>query len=203
MAIIVAILCALTALAATVLAFIFVLPEKKREKLPKIGQMIHDLFNFKYLIIEKILQALYIFTTLFVFLYGFLYIFTGFEAHTYYSYVTDRYRTEYSWNGWVGFLIMILGPIVLRLVYEGLLMMVLLVKNVIQINRKLKNQNEEGTDASMFDLPKFTRKSDAPAEPAAPAQPVAPAQPAAPRMSFCTRCGMPLNANGKCPNCDQ
>ena len=49
------------AIAATVLAFIFVVPEKKREKLGTFGKFVHDTVNFKYLIVEKILQALYIF----------------------------------------------------------------------------------------------------------------------------------------------
>lgn len=53
----------LLAIAATVLAFIFIVPEKKRDKLGKFGKFLHDTCNFKYLIIEKILQALYIFFT--------------------------------------------------------------------------------------------------------------------------------------------
>lgn len=51
------------ALVATVLAFIYVVPEKKREKLGAFGKFLHDTCNFKYLMVEKILQALYIFTT--------------------------------------------------------------------------------------------------------------------------------------------
>ena len=49
------------ALVATVLAFIYVVPEKKREKLGAFGKFLHDTCNFKYLMVEKILQALYIF----------------------------------------------------------------------------------------------------------------------------------------------
>ena len=36
---------------------------------------------------------------------------------------------------------MILGPIMIRLVYELLMMAVLLLKNVISINNKLRSQN--------------------------------------------------------------
>ena len=42
---------------------------------------------------------------------------------------------------------MVLGPIAVRLCYELLMMAVLLLKNVISINRKLKNQNERSADA--------------------------------------------------------
>ena len=51
------------AIAATVLAFIFIVPEKKREKLNAFGKFLHDTCNFKYLVVEKLLQALYIFLT--------------------------------------------------------------------------------------------------------------------------------------------
>ena len=36
------------ALVATVLAFIYVVPEKKREKLGAFGKFLHDTCNFKY-----------------------------------------------------------------------------------------------------------------------------------------------------------
>ena len=216
---VVPILCILMAIAATVLAFIFILPEKKRNKLPGFFRAIHDLFNFKYLVIEKVMQALYIFSTLFTVLYGFFSIFTSFEVTTYqvydgYSFYTGNkvYHTEtsYEWYGYTGILIMIFGPIVLRLMYEGVMLVILLVKNVIQINSKLKNQNEDAVSDSMFDLPKMPVKA-APAAPVADEivteEPVAeePAaeQPVQPRATFCTKCGTALDANGNCPNCGQ
>ena len=91
---------------------------------------------------------------------------------------------------------MVLGPIAVRLCYELLMMAVLLLKNVISINRKLKNQNERSADADLFAVPELHRTQ--PAKPAAPVTPVAPAAP-----SFCTRCGAHLDENGHCPNCDQ
>ncbi len=47
----------LAAIAAMVLAFIFLVPEKCRAKLNGFGKFIHDTLNFKYLIISKVLQA--------------------------------------------------------------------------------------------------------------------------------------------------
>ena len=112
---------------------------------------------------------------------------------------------------------MVLGPIAVRLCYELLMMAVLLLKNVISINRKLKNQNERSADADLFAVPELHRTQPAkpvapvtPVAPAAPAQRSTPSQPAAPvtpvapaAPSFCTRCGAHLDENGHCPNCDQ
>lgn len=193
------------ALVATVLAFIYVVPEKKREKLGAFGKFLHDTCNFKYLMVEKILQALYIFTTAAVIIFGVLMLF-----RTEYNYWTgDR-----IWMGGYGLLIIILGPIAIRLSYELMMMAILLLKNVISINRKLKNQNERSADADLFAVPELHRTQ--PSQPAAPVTPVAPAAPAqrstpfqpaeqaAPTApSFCTRCGAHLDENGHCPNCDQ
>lgn len=114
------------AIAATVLLLIFVVPEKKREKLPTFFKAIHDICNFKGLLLEKVLKVLYIFSTLNVIFGGFLNWFKG---------------GNFGLNFLVGLAMMVLGPIVLRLVYEALMLFVLLVKNVIQINNKLKNNN--------------------------------------------------------------
>ena len=122
----------LTAIAATVLAFIFILPEKKRAKLPKILKIISDILNMKQLFLEIFFRALYIFSTFACIFVGVFMIF-GFESYGRYTH----------WYGGVGLLIAILGPIAVRVVYEGFMMFVLLVKNSIEINKKLKNQNNE------------------------------------------------------------
>lgn len=185
------------AIVATVLAFVFFVPEKRREKLNAFGKFIHDTCNFKYLIVEKLLQALYIFATAFVILNGFFMLFQTTYGH---------------WLGGYGLLTMIIGPIVIRLVYELLMMMVLLVKNVIAINNKLKNQNNEGSK-DIFATPDISavresfKQYTAPAQPAAPAQSAAPEQPKPAQNTteapqFCTACGAKLDETGKCPNCN-
>lgn len=113
-------------IAGLVLSLIFITPEKKREKLPKFFKFLHDLFNFKFLVIEKVMQALYIFLTIFVIVFGF---FTIFSFESYYGHV--------AYLGAPGFLILIFGPIVVRLMYEGIMMFIILVKNTIKINEKL------------------------------------------------------------------
>ena len=160
------------AIAATVLAFIFIVPAKRRDQMGKFGKFLHDTCNFRYLIIEKILQALYIFATALTILIGFFMLFC-----------TD-------WNGWMGgkgILLMILGPIGVRVTYELLMMAVLAVKNIISINNKLRNQNGDAAAPDIFSpdmssLKDAFGKKEAPvqAAPAAPQATVAPAAPAAP-----------------------
>ncbi len=174
------ILAVVLAIAATVLAFIFLVPEKRREKLNGLGKFVHDTLNFKYLIISKVMQALYIFNTAFVILAGFFMLF----------------QTVFGkWLGGYGLLMMLLGPIVVRVVYELLMLALLLVQNVISINRKLRNQNgESGDGGDLFAAPdlsglkdKFKKqRNDAPASQGA---------------RFCFRCGTPLDPYGNCPSC--
>ena len=169
------------AIAATVLAFIFIVPEKKREKLGTFGKFVHDTVNFKYLIVEKILQALYIFATAYTILCGFFMLF-----------MTTTTWTGTRWLGGWGILLMLLGPIVIRLLYELLMMAVLLVKNVIEINCKLRAQ--DGAKAKdvfaapdMSGLREKLQKKFAKEEPEKP--------------TFCAKCGTKLDEGGACPIC--
>ena len=132
---VVLIIAAVLTLVATVLLYIFVLPEKKRDSLPKIGQIVHDILHFKSLFIEKIIRFFYVLTTVWCVLTGFFMLFgiSSYESY-YYS------RTE--WYGGYGILLMILGPIALRIIFETIMMGILLVKNVMQINNKLNITDE-------------------------------------------------------------
>lgn len=191
------------AIVATVLAFIFIVPEKRRAQMGAFGKFLHDTCNFKYLIVEKILQALYLFATAYVILAGFFMLFMA---------PRDWDGTRY-WLGGYGLLTMIVGPIAVRLVYELLMMGILLVKHVISINCKLRNQND-GAQADPFSTPDMSamkttlqqkaakRAQAAPAAPVDPATPAAPTEPvAAPEKKFCSACGTPLDGADCCPNC--
>ena len=124
-------------IAATILLYIYVIPEKKRNSLPKIGVVLHDIFTFKTLYIEKVLRFIYTVATVFCIIAGILLLF-GFVSYDYgYGYSYTR------WFGGYGILLMILGTVGLRLAYESLMMFILLVKNTIQINNKLSNKEEQ------------------------------------------------------------
>ena len=161
------------AVVATILAFVFIVPEKNRKKLNAFGKFLHDTVNFKYLIVEKILQAIYIFLTAYIVLSGFLMLFR----------VEDTWSGS-KWYGGVGLLTMILGPIAIRLSYEFIMMFILLVKNVIQINNKLKGDEGTAAKAPVFEAPVFE----------APVQ-KAPAAAEAPAAAFCTTCGAKVDSD--------
>ncbi len=115
------------AIAATVVAFIMIVPAKKRAGLSKPLQWLHDVLNFKSLLIEHILKALYIFNTALCLIGGFFMLFS----------------VEYPggpWVGYIGLLFIILGPFIVRLVYEGAMLAVLYFKGITEINEKLVPQ---------------------------------------------------------------
>lgn len=189
------------AIAATVLAFIFIVPEKKRAKLNGFGKFLHNTLNFKFLIIEKILQALYIFYTALIVLVGFFMLFVVTPSYSYYGY---GYKSGGTWLGGYGILLMILGPIFIRIAFEFLMMVVLLIKNVISINNKLKNQNGGEGESDLFATPtvKDIKAAFKPEQTVSAAQ-EAPVTQTAPVANFCTKCGAKLNPDGTCPNCEQ
>ena len=60
---------------------------------------------------------------------------------------------DYGYQGWVGLLVMILGPIVERLMFEACMMFVLLVKNTMEIKKKLYNETDAGIPSSQDGAP--------------------------------------------------
>ena len=154
---VVTILGIIVALAATVLSVIYIVPESKRSGLKHpVLVFLHDLFNFKSLWIEKIMKFLYILATCSSVAIGFFMLFWFEEILTYgydYNLGFYTYITEYKWFGYYGLILMIIAPIVIRIVYEFMMMLILLVKNTIEINNK---------------MPKVADKDSAPAPSAAP-----------------------------------
>ena len=135
----------LSTIAATVLTYIFIMPEKRRAKLSNLFKFIKDIFDFKFLIIEKILQFLYILSTIACVCVG-LCMTMGITIYT------SSYYNYSHWYGFYGILLALIGPIAVRLVFEGMMLFLLLVKNVIQINKKLKSQTEDDNE---YKMPKF------------------------------------------------
>lgn len=189
----ISILSFILAIAATVLAFVFILSKKGRSSQNPFIKFLVNVCDFRSLIIEKILKALYIFSTAFTILYGFLGIF-DFGSYMYGATLLQSLLT------------MILGPIVVRIIYELIMLAVLAVKNIIQINNKLSKLTGDDASANVsFDTDLSDLKKYAPTQPAAPAAaPTQPAAPAQPHMVYCEKCGTPYDENaGGCPNCNK
>ena len=124
------------AIAATVLSLIYIVPASKRDSLPTVGKIWHEILNIRNLLLEKIYHTLYVFAMCFVFIFGFLALF---NVQSYTNFYTGE--TTYKWTGYIGLLILIFGPICIRLIYETIMMFILAIKNIIEINNKLKDQN--------------------------------------------------------------
>ena len=189
------------ALAATIAAYIFIIPESKRNKLNGFCKWLHDFLNLKKLWIESVLRFLYVFDTALIIIAGFFTMFGNFLA---------------------GLLMMVLGPIAFRLIFEGIFMFILLVKNVIEMNNRLKGNQDDifasNTNALAEKLSaratsamhKATAPAPAPAPVPAPAPAPAPAPGAAPAPvpeavpapAVCPKCGSPVSTDSAfCTQC--
>ena len=74
-----------------------------------------DLLSFKIMIVEPILKILYLIFTLYIILYSFTFIGTSFLLFL---------------------VVLILGPIIIRLIYEGSLIIIMIWKNTKEIAQK-------------------------------------------------------------------
>ena len=161
-------ICFLIAAAATVALLIFVLPKQKDGKLPKCFQIVHDVCHCKKIFVEQILKILYVLTTCFCVVFGLAYIIYGIRWH-------------YGWIGFFlyGLIVIVLGSLLARVVYELLMLFVWHVRNTADIRRKLDRVLKEQT----------VPEEETPSEPQ-------------PNMVYCSQCGTCYDANeGNCPNC--
>lgn len=123
----------LLAVAATIFLYIKVMPKKYDGKLEnKFLQFLHDFFHFKTFYIEALTKFVFVLLTCACIFVGFLLLFGKIEYYGYFGATFEQSTFLY------GLGLMILGPLVLRVTYEFVMMAILLVQNVIAINRKLK-----------------------------------------------------------------
>lgn len=137
----------IVAIAATVLLYIKVLPKKYDGTFSKKAlQFVHDFFNFKKLYLEEVLKVIYTFASVSCVSVGVLVATLG-NLVAFIDNITTAIRYDYFGSYiitglfvrlFIGLAVAVLGPIVLRLAYEGVMMFILLVKNVIDINKKVK-----------------------------------------------------------------
>ncbi len=121
------------AVAATIFICVRVLPKKYDGRLDsKFLQFMHDFFNFKTFYIEALTKFIFVLLTCLCIFVGFLLMFGKFEYYGYFGMTFTQSTFLY------GLGIMLLGPLVLRVTYEFVMMAILLVQNVIDINRKMK-----------------------------------------------------------------
>ena len=97
-------------------------------------QKLHDYFNFKKLYIETILKFCFVLATVVCEVMGAYVIISTFLT---FIFTIASFQIGMLFGGiFGGLLIMTLGALVIRLIYEGTMMFIILVKNVIEINKK-------------------------------------------------------------------
>lgn len=180
----------IVAVVLTVLVYVLILPKSKEGKLGKFPQFLRDLFKFKKLFIEEILRFIYIFQTFLCIGIGFFMMFgqvggLSLSSSTTKSIANGIASGIASGNAAeitksinkaasslvqpkstfvIGLLILILGPILLRIAYELTMMLILLVSNVKEINAKL------GTNMTISQVAKMNVEEVTPA--VTPVEPV-------------------------------
>ncbi len=125
-----------------ILLYVNVLPKKKDGHFSgKFSQWLHNYFHFKKLYIEEILRFVFILATVFCICAGIFFLL----AEDTYSYGRYSYSVSY-WR--YGLVLLIAGPIALRLVYEFAMMAIIAIRNLIEINNKMSNVVENTAAAS-------------------------------------------------------
>lgn len=129
----------IAAIALTIAVYICIMPAKKGETLSGVGKFFHDLFNFKWLLIEKIIKFFYVLSTIYIVCLGVFFLFSVEE---------DLWGDHHS-LALYGLLCLIFGPILIRIIYEFMMMAILTVTNIIEINTKIKG---DGVAKATFNL---------------------------------------------------
>ena len=133
-----------------VLLYLKVLPKKLDGTFRgKLAQFLHDYFNFKKLYVESVLKFFFALVTVVCVVGGIVGIISAVlnflvgivsavnYGGWYFQYVLQSLLISML----VSLALLVLGPVVIRLVYEFTMMFVLLVKNVIEINNKTKAES--------------------------------------------------------------
>jgi hypothetical protein len=136
----IAIIIGLITLAFTILTLVFITPKAKYKSLNTFSRTLADIFNFKSLFLEKLLKFFYIFYTYAVIIGGFIGIIMGFV------YMFDIGASAGLLIVLVCILFIVVGPFVLRIIFEAAMLSILLVKNVCEINRKIKDNNKSSAN---------------------------------------------------------
>ena len=124
----------IVALILTLVVFFGVMPKWRDGTFGnKFVQFVHDYFNFKKIYIESVLKFIFVFATIMAILGGiYLMFMPAFDDWI-----------DFTFEGFlVSLAVIILSPIIIRLIYESTMMFILLVKNVLELNNKTKDQNK-------------------------------------------------------------
>jgi len=121
----ISVLSVISTIAAVICAYIFIMPRSKAASLKGFPRFLHEFFNFRKLYIESVVRFFYVATTIGCICTGFFMLF-GYRGLT----------------AIPGLFLMIFGIVGVRLIFELQMLLILLVKNVIEINAKINDKPE-------------------------------------------------------------
>lgn len=144
------VLSVLATIITTIVLYVKVLPRKLDGAFSnKFLQKLHDYFHFKKLYIEEVLKFIFVLATVACVCAG-VFLLLGYTESYRYSYYSGGHTTKES-TFLYGLALLIGGPITLRLTYEGIMMFILAVQNILDINNKLPNKKAP-TQVPMVEL---------------------------------------------------
>lgn len=122
---IVSTICWIVALVVALVLFFAFLSPRNEGKFHGFLGWVYEFLNFRKLMLEAVLRIIYMVVAVFLLLFGLAYIFIGLG--------------NIGQNLLTGLGIAVLGNVVVRLLYELIMLFVLICRNVADINRKLGN----------------------------------------------------------------
>ena len=108
----------------SILAIALIAPEKKRSSQGWLLRSLADIINFKHFLIESILKFIYVAATIFTFIMSLILCVL---------YLVYGDITRFA----ICLLIFAVSPFAIRIAYEFIMLLIILVKNVTEINNKL------------------------------------------------------------------
>ena len=133
---------AIASVILTILLYVKVMPRKLDGSFDNnFQQFLHDYFHFKKLYLEEVLKFAFVLASVACVVVGVLLLVSYEESYHSYYLISGGYWDKESTFAY-GLALIFGGPISLRLAYEGIMMFILLVKNVMEINNKLSKSEE-------------------------------------------------------------
>ena len=136
-------ICGGVALFLTVLIALFIMPVGKEGKQKGLAKKLHNLFHFKKIYFADVMKFVYI-------LLNFVLVFGGIAVAVMY------FSTDWLNALIVGIGAAVLGPIALRVIFEFILALILLVQNMIEMNDQLREMKRDGIKINPADLKALT-----------------------------------------------
>lgn len=127
---------AVLALIAAIVVMVLITPNSKEGQLHGFAKFLRDYFLMRYLVIESILRFIFILSTCACIFCGFFLLFG--KTPSFYGYGGSS-------TAGAGLLIMVLGPIFTRISYEFMMITIMLLKNTMEINAKMKGDVDSNT----------------------------------------------------------